>query len=113
MGIIVSVYRNAEMSGDCTNGGPSSKVTRFCVTNVSGPFDPSADAPAAILEKGPLESVRLVPQSIKDSGRWYMFGGNCALTSDSRFSDTIEKLLGHRFYGAVKIHDRVEDRIQD
>jgi hypothetical protein len=37
-----------------------------------------------------------------------MMGGNYAATSDSRFSDKIEEMLGHGFYGAVPIHDRVE-----
>ena len=37
-----------------------------------------------------------------------MMGGNYAATSDSRFSDKVEQMLGHHFYGAVPIHDRVE-----
>ena len=39
---------------------------------------------------------------------WWMNGGNIASTSDSRFSQACERLLGHRFYGAVHIHDRTE-----
>jgi hypothetical protein len=38
-----------------------------------------------------------------------MDGGNFAATSDSRFNEACRKLLGHDFYGAVAIHDRVED----
>jgi len=37
------------------------------------------------------------------------FGGNFAASSDSRFSQACRELLGHHFYGAVAIHDRVED----
>jgi len=37
-----------------------------------------------------------------------MFGGNYASTSDSRFGEAVEKIIGTRFYGAVAVHDRVE-----
>ena len=37
-----------------------------------------------------------------------MMGGNYGSTSDSRFKDKLEEMLGERFYGAVAIHDRVE-----
>ena len=107
MGILVYVYRSAR-GWDCTNGGESAKFTEFTVTNAQGPFQPSASAPAAILEEGPMGSVRLVPQSVKDTGKHYMFGGNYAASSDSRFSEAVQKILNHRFYGAIAIHDRVE-----
>jgi hypothetical protein len=37
-----------------------------------------------------------------------MFGGNYAGTSDSRFKDAVENLIGTRFYGAIPVHDRYE-----
>ena len=37
-----------------------------------------------------------------------MFGGNYGATSDSRFSEKVEEMMGSSFYGAVPIHDRVE-----
>lgn len=37
-----------------------------------------------------------------------MAGGNYAATSDSGTSHLVEELLGHRFYGALAIHDRQE-----
>lgn len=37
-----------------------------------------------------------------------MMGGCYVSTSDSRFSRAVEDLLGHRFYGAVPLHDRFE-----
>jgi hypothetical protein len=51
-------------------------------------------------------SVKVIPEEAE--GKWTMMGGNYAATSDSRFSDKIEEMLGHGFYGAVPIHDRVE-----
>lgn len=106
MGLILSVYRPADFGEcDCTNGGISASHDRLTVTNVDGPFDPSPDAPAVYLEKGPLGAIRL--KSPTNDGRWTMFGGNYAGTSDSRFNDAVERLIGYRA-GVVPIHDRVE-----
>jgi hypothetical protein len=106
MGLIVYIYRNAALTSDCTNGGPSSKVTEFCLTNVDGPVSPQPHHPAAKLVKNAYGTVKIVPESLE--GKQTMFGGNYAASSDSRFSEAIEAILGHRFYGAVPIHDRVE-----
>lgn len=35
-----------------------------------------------------------------------LIGGNYATTGDRRFHDLATELLGHRFYGALAIHDR-------
>ena len=51
-------------------------------------------------------SVKIIPEECK--GKQTMMGGNYVTTSDSRFSDVIAARLGHNFYGAVPIHDRVE-----
>jgi len=109
MGLLVNVYKTE--GRDCTNGGVSSKwnIKGLCLTNVSGPFDPCEDYPAAKLVKqtfGHGSSVKVIPEEAE--GKWTMMGGNYAATSDSRFSDKIEEMLGHGFYGAVPIHDRVE-----
>lgn len=108
MGIVVDVYRNSAMPNDYTLGGVSSRFNRLCVVNADGPFKASEDCPAVMLELGALNSVRLVSVADKERGVWTMFGGNYATTCDSRFSEAVEALLGHRFYGAVAIHDRVE-----
>ena len=55
---------------------------------------------------GGRKILRLIPESKKLG--WTMFGGNYATTSDSRFSELCEELLGTNFYGAVAVHDRVE-----
>lgn len=106
MGLRVNVYRSAGQ--DCTNNGVSSRYDTLTVVNADGPFDPSDDAPAAILTVGPFGTIRLEPVELYESNQWVMFGGNLASTSDSRFGEAIEKLGGDRFAAAVNIHDRVE-----
>ena len=105
MGLIVYVYRSN--LGDCTNGGPSSKANNFTLTNVEGPFEPQPQAPAAVLLKGSASnSAIIVPEALDE--RRTMFGGNYAASSDSRLADAIETTTGHRFDGAIAIHDRIE-----
>lgn len=116
MGLLVSVYRDS--LGDCTNGGISANVDKFCLVNVDGPFEPSKECPAVLLVKnnvGTTKSVKAVPAVQDESGEWVvrggsMFGGNFAATSDSRFGQAIAKLIGDefRFWPAVAIHDRFE-----
>jgi len=110
MGLIVSVYRNAESNYDCTNGGISSRFTRLTLINVEGPFEPTANAPAALLLSNHFNTVRIVPadENGEQIKGWTMFGGNYASTSDSRFGEAVEKINGIRYPGAVPIHDRIE-----
>lgn len=113
MGMLISVYRNAELNSDCSNFGISKQFTRLCVVNVDGPFKPDINAPAVRLEQHVKGCLRLVPV-IQAGAGWQnapghaMMGGNYGGTSDSRFCDICEILLGHRFYGLVAIHDRYE-----
>ena len=120
MGLIVNVYRAAGY-GDCTNGGLSSRFDELCLVNADGPFEPSEKCPAVIMESHYKGCLRIVPVILQsppsgegiaiwavDKTKWYMAGGNYAATSDSRFNELAAKLLGHTFYAAVKIHDRVE-----
>ena len=107
MGIHVNIYKSGDY--DCTIGGESSYAKGFTVTNCEGPFEPCENYPAAKIVKQKFGfgcSLKLVPESKKD--KWTMFGGNFASTSDSRFSELCEELLGTNFYGAVAVHDRVE-----
>ena len=106
MGLLINVYRNG--LGDCTNGGVSARYNTLTLVNAGGPFDPAPDQPAMVMERHAPGCLRLVPVELKKSGKWVMFGGNYAATSDSRFSELAHNLLGHTFYGAVAIHDRVE-----
>lgn len=110
MGMIVSVYRDSSSKTDCTAGGVSSKFTRLCVVNVDGPFEPADDLPAAILVSGPYSTARIVPLKLHKSRTWVMYGGNIAVTSDSRFGEAVSKVTKRNFAdGVVKIFDRVED----
>lgn len=116
MGLVVEVYRNN--LSDCTNGGIS-RAAQLTLVNVKGPFEARASAPAAMLVYGlgrnSTQTVRIIPAAFeafknrwKEDPRWWMMGGNYAASSDSRFVDAVESLLGHYFYGAVAIHDRCE-----
>lgn len=104
MGMIASIFRGDDR--DFSNGGISSWADQVCILNVEGPFHPSDDAPGVFLVKGSMNSLHLVPDGCQD--KWTMMGGCFVHTSDSRFSRAAEKLLGHGWYGAVALHDRVE-----
>lgn len=111
MGLLVNVFKTSDV--DCTNNGISSKVHGLCLVNVDGPFTPSKEYPAALLETHRAGIVRIVPAGRMPNGwiranGWWMMGGNFANTSDSRFTNAVEKLTGQCFYGAVAIHDRQE-----
>jgi hypothetical protein len=106
MGLRAYIYKHGDY--DCTNGGISTKYDEVCIVNVEGPFEPDEKRPAVMLCKGPVESLNIVPVALVELGKWTMMGGNYVATSDSRFSEACAKLLGHRFYGAVPLHDLVE-----
>jgi hypothetical protein len=116
MGIHVSVYKQVPYGNsfldnvDCTAGGESSYSKGFTIVNAEGPFEPCSDYPAAelIMEEpiGGRKCLRVVTLSKK--GKWTMFGGNYAATSDSRFSKLCDQLIDGHFYGAVAVFDRVE-----
>lgn len=114
MGLLISVYRNAELH-DCTNGGISSKSTKLCVVNCPGPFSPGPDMPAVLIERGPYSTLRLKPAVQDETGAWqpapgmFMMGGNYGGTSDSRFGERLNDYVhGYRFVGVLPIHDRQE-----
>ena len=109
MGILVNIYKHP--LGNCTNGGQSADPTikGFCVMDVDGPFEPSADYPLAyIVDKRPMGRPypHLKPASIP-AGKWNMFGGNYAGTSDSRWTRHVEAISGSP-YSLLPIFDRVE-----
>ena len=108
----VNVYRNNTI-GDCTNGGLSSRFDTILVAMPEGNhvFDPDKMIPLnlCVIERichRDCEHVRLVPATVDESGNvvkrpgWWMFGGNIARTSDSRFYE-------QTLY-ALDIHDRRE-----
>jgi hypothetical protein len=107
MGMIVSVYTDKGSDYDCTCNGVTNRFDRLCVVNVEGPFEPSDSCPAVTLEAGALDGIAVL-RPVEAGSNWTMFGGNYASTSDSRFSRAVEFICGHRFYGAVAVHDRIE-----
>lgn len=103
-GLRISVYRDADGT-DCTNGGISSRFARLTLIGAGIPeiFDVDDDAPAVTMitrNIGGREYKHLVPcdENAKPLPGWYMFGGNFAKTSDSRFP--------HPY--PLAIHDRQE-----
>jgi len=106
-GMLVNVYRSSHA---CTNG-ISERVDRLTVVGEGVPaiFSPSDKAPLMHLVRGPLGIPILSPSP--DRWRSYMFGGNYACTSDSRFSDLIRDMVsedGRSYVGPIMIFDRDE-----
>lgn len=125
MGLILSVYRPADSTTDCTNQGLTSRCNAITVVNADGPFNPTGERPAFMLVPGGLaNTVRLVPAENAGTDEFLlwvpmaqntkeyagpMFGGNYAGTSDSRFGQAICSFTGQDFAnGIVAVHDRLE-----
>lgn len=127
----LSVMRNVDF-GDASRGGITDRHSRLALvgwTTGNGRWPAEVptlpkrtirgDEAPVILEHRDLwmagQSVWLVPATWNDDTegweavRGTMFGGNYAATSDARFGELIAELLGHPFYGAVAVHDRIED----
>lgn len=106
MGLRVEIFR--WNLGDCSNNGVSGRFNTLTLTNVEGPFEPSDDAPAAQLLVRSTGNLMIKPDEISE-GKWCMFGGAFAHSSDSRFTDTVRKLSGYNHSFPVAIFDRVEN----
>lgn len=114
----INVYRAAGY-GDCTNNGVSARHDTLIVVNAEGPVevrDKDLDR-CVMMELTQYDVLRLVPIEPDEYNSppwrvregWFMMGGNFGHSSDSRFHELAEKLLGQAFYGAVAIHDRLEE----
>ena len=125
MGLVANVYRsgvllkgglqvpdNALMGVcDCTLKGWSSYSDKVCILNAEGPFKPRDGVPGVVLVRHrTMKHVYAVSVDDHEKGLWTMMGGNFLHTSDSRFGETVRKLLDDptAFVGAVPIHDRKE-----
>lgn len=102
MGLLVSIYRDDYDSEMNVFYGK----TKLVLVNVEGPFEPSADAPAAKLVQGYGKTAIIIPAE-NDFEGVQMNGGTFASTSDSRFQRAVEGLVGVSHF-AVAIHDRRE-----
>ena len=103
-GLIVSIYRDADGS-DCTLDVVSSKVKRLTIIGEGIPqiFEPSEEAPAARIVRRLIAGewyLHIEPADNDGNALpgWWMFGGNYASTSDSRFPNNYP----------IGIHDRQE-----
>ena len=106
MGLNINVYV-AKNFADCSSNGVSNQNDVLCVSNIDGPFDPSGNN-EVLLVRGPGHNQAiLVPKEEYEKGEHTMFGGNYGGSSDSRFAEAVEKLVGSRL-GVVAIHDRIE-----
>ena len=100
MGLTVNIYRG---DYDCELNVFYGKKS-VTVTNISGPFTPNEDRPAAkLVNAGFGNGWIIVPDDdfMNQSGP-QMSGGTFAASSDSRFSEATGQ------YGAISIHDRRE-----
>lgn len=102
MGLRISIHRGDYDSKMNVFHGKS----HLTLVNVSGPFEPSDDAPAALLIQGPGKTAIITPADDYTEGA-QMFGGTFGATSDSRFQQAVEALVGVSHF-AVSIHDRRE-----
>lgn len=108
MGLIISVYRPADL-GDCTLNGVSGRFASLTLVNVEGPFNPHPERPAAWLVRGNLPyTVKIVVEDPATATRRPMMGGNYGGTPDSRFREAVANITGYDT-GPVPIHDRYED----
>lgn len=107
--ISVPVFKNP--LGDFTNNGISNRFSELLVACPTGlrSFDPSVELPLNFcMVDYSCNVAHLVPAMITEDGMlchrpgWFMYGGNIADTSDSRW---------HEITGTphpIKIHDRKE-----
>lgn len=128
-GLMFQVVRPAPSPyGDLTCGGVSAEAENLTVVGTvdddgncqplpkgSRVFPARPDAPAVVVDRTYGGWPILVPAYFDEqAGQWErvpshtMAGGNYAASSDSRASDSLHTVCGHRFYGAVAIHDRIE-----
>ena len=112
MGLIVDIARTDYDAKQNAFHGKS----RVTVLNIDWPFEPTPDAPAALLTQNALGGPIIVPAFIDELGNAQpvkrggmigpMFGGTFAASSDSRFGRATEQS------GAISIHDRFESVAQ-
>lgn len=102
----ISVYRTDRL-GDCTNGGISSRYDTLLLACDDGYIDVDENNPPENLVKlvvryfGGQEYKHLEPVNRPDNGCvGWMYGGNIASTSDSRFPSQYP----------LKVHDRQESQ---
>jgi hypothetical protein len=109
MGIYAEIFRS---DYDCDLNAFHG-VERLWIANANGPFEFRAGDAAALIVKGYYAGSAKVVPAYFENGEWLpnesgMFGGTYCAASDSRFGDTVERVAGYRWLGALAIHDRFE-----
>ena len=100
-GLLCSVYRDAHLTGDCTNNGETARFGQIILVGegVAEIFEPDDRIPALELFTRHGGSLGARPLDWKErDGAGPMFGGNFIYTSDSR-------LPGN---APIPVHDRFE-----
>ncbi len=118
-GLRVGVYKHGGF--DFSNGGASSRFQELVLVNVGGPSSVEEGNAAMLVEGNLAGTLKVVEAEWMEGGMnggdWVekkgdgvgpMFGGCYVGTSDSRFEEACQYLLGHKFYGLVALHDRYE-----
>jgi hypothetical protein len=115
MGLTLHIYKPGY--GDCSNGGISGRCDEVVCVNIDGPSEPDENRPPVLLVGGAIPGIARCVPAAEHLGIWGqawpdgvgpMMGGCYVSTSDSRFSEKVEEIVGGRFYGAVALHDRYE-----
>lgn len=84
-------------------------ANQVLVLNAAGPFERKPGEPAVVIESHMPGIARAVP--VDQDGKpiaGTMKGYSFIASSDSRFSELVQRKIGGRFYGAVALHDRKE-----
>lgn len=104
MGLRVSILRPSY--GSSSAAPLCAGRDHLVITNIAGPFEPSEDAPAAMIVRGNIAgAVRVVP--VDDQGqpaRHTAMGGNYCV-GDDRFDAAARKIANSPWVGAIPIHD--------
>lgn len=96
--------------GNCSNNGISTCYKEILIPCEDGPIEiddnnlPDNYCTMEVFEFGGRKSVHFTPYNLAKSGKWTMFGGTFAFSSDARFA-RCTKGFGCQ---PIQIHDRVE-----
>lgn len=105
MGLRVEIFKHP-MYAACSNGGISATHDRATVVNAEGPFEPTPDAPAILIDCHQRGSLRAVPAVLVDgewlrAPGWHMAGGAYVASSDSRLARLCAALLRDGMRSAI------------
>lgn len=108
MGIYADIYDSAA-GRDALSVWPA--ITKVLVMNADGPFlrRPGEPAVKIVRANGGPGMARAVPVNNEgDVIGGTMKGYSFIASSDSRFAECVQRVIGAPFYGAVALHDRRE-----